>query len=245
MNEELRRALDLAAGQEPQVDLTETVWSRGRVVRRRRHAAQAVGGAAAAAVLAGAFFLGGGLLEPQADVGPAGPTLQENADATVPVPTTEETQEPAPSTEPAQPPSSPGLTLTTTSIDGVPLDGPTADLVAVVSAELGEPFATQVDIVGGCSGEEVFSLYNWEGFLLFVRGADGPDAHRSWETQLSGVTLPQGVQIGMTLEEVRALDSVTELVSVASPHYQLGSGIVVSTTDGVVVTAQSERAEVC
>lgn len=272
MNEDLRRALERAAGDDPEVDLAEAVWARGRVVRRRRHAAQAVGGAAAAAALAGAFFLGGGLFEPQADVGPAVPPIEESADATVPVPTVEESTEPTtepsepetpePTTpqttepeptgedstapvEPDEPPAPDGLVLTSTSISGLPLDGPTADLVAVVSAELGEPVNAEVDVVGGCSGEEVYSLYNWDGFLLYVQGVDGPDAHRSWETQSTEVALPEGVRLGMTLEQVRALDTVTELPSVASPHYQLGSGIVVSTTDGIVVNAQSERGEVC
>lgn len=302
MNEDLRRALDRAAGEDPHVDLAEAVWAQGRVVRRRRQAAQVVGGAAAAVVLAGAFILGGGLFEPQADVGPAQPTIHETADATVPVPTTEETVEPTtdeteepttedtaePSTEdtaepttgdadeptgdgaeptgggaeepttedpvepttpeqtePVETPAPEGLALTSTSIGGLPLSGPTADLVAAVSADFGQPVSSEVDVVGGCSGDEIYSLYNWDGFLLYVQGADGPDAHRSWETQSSEVALPNGVRIGMTLDEVRALDTVTELPSVASPHYQLGSGIVVSTADGTVVNAQSERGEVC
>lgn len=262
MNEDLGRALERAAGGDPQVDLAETVWARGRILRRRRHAAQAVGGAAAAAVLVGAFVLGGGLLEPQAEVGPAVPTVEETADATVPPTAVEETDEPTstespgPSTGEGDPPtgdgpgttepSAPeGLALSATTIGELPLTAPTSDLVALVTEEFGEPFSTQVDVVGGCSGEEVFSLYNWEGFLLFVRGADGPGAARSWETRSSQVILPRGVRVGMTLEEVQALDTVTELPSVASPHYRLGSGIVVSTTDGVVVTASSERGEVC
>lgn len=260
MSEDLRRALDRAAGEDPHVDLAETVWARGRVLRRRRHAAQAVGGGVAAAALVGAFFLGGGLFDPQADVGPALPTIQESANATVPVPTTEEsagptgdtvvptTEESAGPTDERTPdvPSGPDeLVLTSGSIGGVPLTAPAVELVEAISVQFGEPFNAQVDVVGGCSGEEIYSLYNWDGFLLHVQGADGPDAHRSWETTSAEVALPQGVRIGMTLDEVRAQDTVTELASVASPHYQLGSGIVVSTTDGIVVNAQSERGEVC
>lgn len=265
MSQELRSALERAVGQDPQVDLTETAWARGRVVRRRRQAAQVAGGTVAAAALAGAFLLGGGLLEPQAEVGPATPTTGETAQATVPpvvptteetaqatvapaVPTTGETADPTtPTTEPTTPaPDAEAFALTETSIDGVPLTGPTSDLVAAVTAELGEPFAVQVDAVGGCGEDGVFSLYNWEGFLLFVEGQDGPDAHRSWETSSEEVDLPRGVRLGMTVEEIRALDSVTEIPSVASPRYQLGSGIVVSTdAEGRVDNARSERGTVC
>lgn len=83
MNDELRSALRRAAGEEPQVDLTESVWAQGRITRRRRHTAQAVGGVAAAAVLVGAFALGGGVLnQPEAYDGPAQPTIEEDAAAT-------------------------------------------------------------------------------------------------------------------------------------------------------------------
>lgn len=74
MNENLRDALDRAAGEDPHVDLTEQVWAQGRVVRRRRQTAQAVGGMTAAATLVGALWLGGGLLsDPDALPGPADP----------------------------------------------------------------------------------------------------------------------------------------------------------------------------
>lgn len=79
MNEELRRALEQAAGEEPQVDFSREVWVQGRVVRRRRHLAQTVGGLAAAGVLAGAFWLGGGMLSnPEALPGPAEPTVDDS-----------------------------------------------------------------------------------------------------------------------------------------------------------------------
>lgn len=100
--------------------------------------------------------------------------------------------------------------------------------------------------MGGCGADEVYSLYNWEGFLLFVEGTDGPDAHRSWETSLEDADLPGGVRLGMTLDQVRSLDTVTELPTVASPRYQLGSGIVVSTDPGGrLVNARSEMGTVC
>lgn len=74
MNEELREALDRAAGQDPHVDLTDQVWAQGRVVRRRRQTTQAFGGLAAAAVMVGAVWLGGGLLsDPEVLPGPADP----------------------------------------------------------------------------------------------------------------------------------------------------------------------------
>lgn len=74
MNENLRDALDRAAGEDPHVDLTEQVWAQGRVLRRRRRTAQAVGGMTAAAALVGAMWLGGGLLsDPDALPGPADP----------------------------------------------------------------------------------------------------------------------------------------------------------------------------
>lgn len=82
VNDQLRNALGRAAGGDPHVDLTDTVWAQGRVVRRRRQVAQTVGALAAVGVIAGAFALGGGLLEPQADVGPAVPTVQDTATAT-------------------------------------------------------------------------------------------------------------------------------------------------------------------
>ena len=84
MSEELRRALDRAAGEDPRVDLTEVVWSQGRVVRRRRQATQTVGGLAAAAVMVGAFWLGGGLVSgPDALPGPAEPPTDDSAVSTV------------------------------------------------------------------------------------------------------------------------------------------------------------------
>lgn len=74
MNENLRDALERAAGPDPHLDLTEQVWAQGRRVRRRRQTTQAFGGLAAAAVMVGAVWLGGGLLsDPEALPGPADP----------------------------------------------------------------------------------------------------------------------------------------------------------------------------
>lgn len=318
MNEELRNALERAAGEDPHTDLTEMVWAQGRRVRRRRHAAQAAGGIAAAGVLVGAVFLGGGLLEPEAHVGPAVPTVQEEASSTVALPTTElettppdptpivdlptgtqeatgtddvsapvpeespapedgtpvpppdepaeptdpppalppTTQPPDPTTEPpvepppsTEPPSTPPqedvITLSLDSVDGVPLSGPTPDLVAAVTARLGEPFSVVVDEIGGCSGDEVFSLYNWDGFLLHVQGADGPEAERHWDVNRIGAVLPNGVRLGMTMEEVQSLDTLTEIPAPASPHYRLGSGVVVSFGEDGTLASATDHYEVC
>ncbi|PZU44248.1 MAG: hypothetical protein DI571_07750, partial [Arsenicicoccus sp.] len=85
MNEELRRALDRAAGEDPVLDVSEQAWAQGRVVRRRRQVAQGVGGLAAAAVIVGAFTLGGGLAQPNAGIGPALPTVEDDATQSAPV----------------------------------------------------------------------------------------------------------------------------------------------------------------
>lgn len=85
MNEELRRALDRAAGEDPVLDVSEQAWTQGRVVRRRRQVAQGVGGLAAAAVIVGAFTLGGGLAQPNAGIGPALPTVEDDATRSAPV----------------------------------------------------------------------------------------------------------------------------------------------------------------
>lgn len=91
MNEDLRAALDRAAGQDPHVDLAQQVWAQGRVVRRRRQAAQGFGAVAAAGVLAGAVWLGGGLLPgPDALPGPADRPDDGAAVSTAPDRTAEE-----------------------------------------------------------------------------------------------------------------------------------------------------------
>lgn len=88
MNDELKDALERAAGDEPSLDLADQVWAHGRVVRRRRQVAQGIGGLAAAAVIVGAFALGGGLLnQPEAYDGPAQPTGADEAQSTAPVQT--------------------------------------------------------------------------------------------------------------------------------------------------------------
>ncbi|WP_281965998.1 hypothetical protein [Serinicoccus marinus] len=87
MNEDLRHALDQAAGAEPDLDLTDEAWRQGRGVRRRRHVAQGVGGLAAVAVVTGVFALGGGFTPPEAGVGPALPTVEDDAAASAPVQT--------------------------------------------------------------------------------------------------------------------------------------------------------------
>lgn len=91
MNENLRDALERAAGDDPRVDLTDRVWTQGRVVRRRRQTAQAFGGLAAAGALVGAMWLGGGLLtDPEALPGPAEPSFGGSAVSTVEVDRTTE-----------------------------------------------------------------------------------------------------------------------------------------------------------
>lgn len=86
MNENLRDALDRAAGQDPHVDLTQHVWAQGRVVRRRRQTTQAFGAVVAAGALVGAVWLGGGLLsDPEAVPGPADPPRDDSAVSTVEV----------------------------------------------------------------------------------------------------------------------------------------------------------------
>lgn len=87
MSEELRRALEQAAGEDPQLDLTDEVWRQGRTRRRRRHVTQGVGGFAAVALVAGAFALGGGFTPPEAGVGPALPTVEDEATGSAPVQT--------------------------------------------------------------------------------------------------------------------------------------------------------------
>lgn len=274
MNEDLRNALDRAAGGEPRLDLTEAAWAKGRTVRRRRHVAQAVGGVAATMALVGAFAIGGGVLNsPQGFDGPASPTLDDGAVATGPVvvddveePTTQEpatedatTEEEAadevttdaPDAQETGSDSIPGeqgdgLVLTATSIDGLALTTPTEDLVAAVTARLGEPINAQTDVVGGCGGDEVFSLYNWDGFLLHVEGADGPDAVRSWEVHDPDAVLPNGVRVGMTEAELRAVETLTEIPSVNSQRYELGSGIMVWVdAEGMVSGAASRVGEIC
>lgn len=72
MTDNLRDALERAAGEDPRGDLTEQVWAQGRVIRRRRQTTQAFGGLAAAAVLIWGMWLGGGLIPgPEALPGPA------------------------------------------------------------------------------------------------------------------------------------------------------------------------------
>ncbi|MFK5583781.1 hypothetical protein [Serinicoccus sp. LYQ131] len=89
MDEGFRRALDRAAGDRPDFDLTDEVWAQGRVVRRRRQTVQTVGGLAAAAVLVGAFWVGGGLLgDRDALPGPAETPADDPAATTVAVETT-------------------------------------------------------------------------------------------------------------------------------------------------------------
>ncbi|MCK0112689.1 hypothetical protein MWU75_11110 [Ornithinimicrobium sp. F0845] len=79
--DELRNALDHAAGHGPEVDFTGT-WGAGRRMRRRRQAAQGVGGLALAASLVGAFALGGGDLMSRDSLGPATPTVPDDIVAT-------------------------------------------------------------------------------------------------------------------------------------------------------------------
>ncbi|NLG22756.1 MAG: hypothetical protein GX555_15155 [Actinomycetales bacterium] len=79
--DELRNALDHAAGHGPEVDFTGT-WGAGRRMRRRRQLAQGVGGLALAAGLVGAFALGGGDLLSRDSVGPATPTVPDDVVAT-------------------------------------------------------------------------------------------------------------------------------------------------------------------
>ncbi|WP_131105093.1 hypothetical protein [Ornithinimicrobium sufpigmenti] len=129
MNENLRDALDRAAGADPQVDLAEQVWAQGRVVRRRRQTVQAVGGLAAAGVLVGGMWLGGGLLSgPDAFPGPAeqptGPAVTSVDDVgTDDVGTDEVTEEP---TEDGTATEDPGTATTAndTATEDTPPPGP-------------------------------------------------------------------------------------------------------------------------
>ncbi|OLT40940.1 hypothetical protein BJF86_03705 [Serinicoccus sp. CNJ-927] len=136
MNEDLRHALDQAAGAEPDRDLTDEAWRQGRGVRRRRHVAQGVGGLAAVAVVTGVFALGGGFTPPEAGVGPALPTVEDDAAASAPVQTdalptgeptaTSTTTAPAPSPPPssAPPPSDPPeVTCSATGLSGTVVAG--------------------------------------------------------------------------------------------------------------------------
>lgn len=100
MDEELRRALDRAAGDDPEADYTQEVWTRGRLVRRRRYVAQTVGGVVGAAVLAGAVWVGTVLLsQPEALPGPALPTVDDLAVSTGPMTTTATPTDQEPTTD--------------------------------------------------------------------------------------------------------------------------------------------------
>ncbi|GGK56746.1 hypothetical protein [Ornithinimicrobium pekingense] len=299
MNDELRRSLDRAAGEDPQIDLTESAWTGGRVVRRRRHAAQAVGGVAAAAVLAGAFALGGGVLsEPNAYDGPARPTVDDTATRTAatittseptseraseetseqvttwetsqvpsqeppadtrpeqvaPVPTTTPVQEPStPSpTEPTQEPptatqtvpAGPGgdgvLALTADSVDGLPLDGPAADLVDALTAELGEPSFTMPGAVVDCSGATNADLYAWDVLQLTAR-----DVGLTWTVHAgdrpASLDLPGSLKLGMTEQALRAAETVVAEPTSGGgwPVLVLQSGVAVDLGEGDVVVAVS------
>jgi hypothetical protein len=81
-NDELRDALDRAAGHGSERDFTDT-WSQGRRMRRRRQTAQGLGVTALAAAAVGAFALGGGeVLGAPEPINPATPTVPDTVVAT-------------------------------------------------------------------------------------------------------------------------------------------------------------------
>jgi hypothetical protein len=282
MNEELRRSLDRAAGEDPQIDLVESAWTGGRVLRRRRHVTQAVGGVGAAVVLAGAFAIGGGVLnQPDAYVGPALPTQDDTVVTTSPVdvppvgtgePTTEEpaTDEPAtedpvdePTTEPPvgepttaeptteePPPSGPVvdgvLTLTPDSIEGLPLDSPTPDLLAAITAELGEPVWSAPGGATDCSLTVEADIYGWDQFHLTAQ-----DVGLTWiayQGEPVTLDLPGLLELGTSEADVRAGQTVVDeyMTGGGWPVLVLDSGLALTLGDGnVVVSVASSYTPTC
>ena len=138
------------------------------------------------------------------------------------------------------------LDLTADTVEGLPSDGPAQDITAAVEAELGAPEST-LTVPADCNAQGELDHWMWDGFELTDRESE------VWWRVSDGISvdvhLPDGLELGMSEEDLRAASTVSE-ESVSGggwPILVLDNGLAVTLDPGArtVTDVASEFTPTC